>query len=599
MKNKKLIKNNMIEKKFWKLFFFYLLILEIKSNNKDVKKIIEISEDQGYDITNPNDDFFNDICMAFSSENKRDVTLEYRRKYYYYPNNKQKIINDNKLLKETFPKPKRNNILLCFISFLNIDTIIDNIAFTFFVIFLFLFQFFLFSFFLCGKYKDVSERTSEKYYIYMIEKNLYKREIISDTSRTNNTITENDNKDNFTTLKEEYSNETNIVNINNESKDTFTNGAFISENRVNQNEDDDENKKDELNTTGDFQHSFDDKDEKNEDNNNNSNNSNNNNNTINKKIINAEDIYTFGGLNLKKNNFVNVNSIEIAKEESYEDKKINDLISNKEERMEYVYNKINKNNYPKNNFNNNRTNKKVSIKLTNEELFYSGLSVSILEDKRTVKEIYIDILCHCQIIFYFLPNYYIYEDQRLTVIYYTIKISLYLIILIFLLNSSSVINKIYNNNFSFFDYFFRCLLSTIIVNIISQYLFILTNSKRIYIKYINKMKNSLYGKNRILTYVTKDLINLINHNLFFKIVFLFCINIIIFIINFYFTFCFCVAYNNTQFLVIKCLIICIFISQISPFFLALIPAKLRKKAIENNDNKLYLLSKLVDAYFLP
>ena len=133
----------------------------------------------------------------------------------------------------------------------------------------------------------------------MIEKNLYKREIISDISRTNNTITENDNKDNFTTLKEEYSNERNVGNIiNNESKDVFTNGGFISESRVNKNEDDDENKKDELNTTGDFQHSFDEKDEKNEDNNNN--NSNNNNNTINKKIINAEDIYTFGGLNLKK-----------------------------------------------------------------------------------------------------------------------------------------------------------------------------------------------------------------------------------------------------------------------------------------------------------
>ena len=198
-----------------------------------------------------------------------------------------------------------------------------------------------------------------------------------------------------------------------------------------------------------------------------------------------------------------------------------------------------------------------------------------------------------------MPNYYIYEDKRLTVVYYSIKISLYLIIIIIFLNSSWVINQIYNNDFSFIDYFSRCLLATCIVNIISQYLFILTNSKRIFIKYINKMKNSLYGKNRILKYITKDLIDLINNNLFFKILFLFCLNILIFIINFYFSFCFCVAYYNTQFLLIKCLFICIFISQISPFFLALIPAKLRKKAIENNDNKLYILSKLVNSYFLP
>ena len=198
-----------------------------------------------------------------------------------------------------------------------------------------------------------------------------------------------------------------------------------------------------------------------------------------------------------------------------------------------------------------------------------------------------------------MPNYYIYEDQRITVIYYSIKIYLYLIIIIILLNSTSVINHIYNNDFSFINYFFRCILATCIANIISQYLFILTNSKRVYIKYINKMKNSLYGKNRILKYVKKDLIDLINNNLYFKLLFLFCLNIIIFMITFYLSFCFWIAYYNTQFLVIKCLIICILISQISPFFLALIPAKLRKKAIENNDNKLYILSKLVDSYFLP
>ena len=588
----------MEEKKFLKLFFFYLLIIEIKCNKKDLKKIKEISEKQGYDITNPNDDFFNDICKTFSSENKTDVTLEYRRKYYYYPNNKKKIINDLKLLKETFPKPKRNNILLCFISYLNIDVIFGNISFSFFAALLFIFQLFLFTFFLCGKYKDASEKTSEQYFNYMIQKILYKRKKICDESITNNADTENDNKDNFKTLKEEYTNETFEGNNNTESKDVYiTNGGLIRENIVNQIEDDDENKKDELNTTGDFQHSFDEKDEKNEENNNNANNGNNSNNN---KIINNDDIYTFGGLNLKHNfDIVNSKDKDIAKNDTYENKKINDVISKKEERMEYVYNKINNHNYIKNNFNNNRINKKANIQLTNEELFYSGFSVSILEDKRTFKEIYIDILCHCQIIFYFMPNYFIYEDQRLTVIYYSIKISLYLIILIILLNSSSVINQIYKNDFSFFNYFFRCLLATSIVNIISQYLFILTNSKRVYIKYINKMKNSLYGKNRILKYVIKDLIDLINHNLYFKILFLFCLNIIIFIINFYLSFCFCVAYYNTQLLLIKCLIICIFISQISPFFLALIPAKLRKKAIENKDNKLYILSKLVNSYFLP
>ena len=584
--------------KFWQLFVFFLLIFEIKSNDKNLKNIIEISEEQGYDITDPQDDFFNDICLSFSSENKTDVTLEYRRTYYYYPRNKQTIINDHKLLNEIFSKPKRNNILLCFIDYLNIDTLFDKKAFILLIIFLFLFifQIFLFAYFLFGKYKDISERTSEQYFNYMIIKNLTKSEKISITSRTNNTDTENDNKDNFTTLKEEYSNETSETNINNENKvvNIYSNNDFISENRVNQVEDNDEYKKEELNTTGDFQHSLDEKEEKDKENKNNIN-------SNIQKLINAEDIYTFGGLKIKKDldNVNNVNSIEKVEEDSFEDKKINDVISKKEERMEYIYNKINNCNYNKNNFNINKMKKKENIKLTNEELFYSGLSVSILEDKRTFKEIYIDILCHCQIIFYFMPNYYIYEDQRITVIYYSIKIYLYLILIIILLNSTSVINHIYNNDFSFINYFFRCILATCIANIISQYLFILTNSKRVYIKYINKMKNSLFGKNRILKYVTKDLIDLINNNLYFKLLFLFCLNIIIFMITFYLSFCFCIGYYNTKFLVIKCLIICILISQISPFFLALIPAKLRKKAIENNDNKLYILSKLVDSYFLP
>ena len=158
--------------KFWQLFVFFLLIIEIKSNDKNLKNILEISEEQGYDITDPQDDFFNDICLSFSSENKTDVTLEYRRKYYYYPRNKQTIINDHKLLNEIFSKPKRNNILLCFIDYLNIDTLFDKKAFILLFIFLFLFffQFFLFAYFLFRKYKDISERTSEQYFNYMIIK---------------------------------------------------------------------------------------------------------------------------------------------------------------------------------------------------------------------------------------------------------------------------------------------------------------------------------------------------------------------------------------------------------------------------------------------
>ena len=148
---------------------------------------------------------------------------------------------------------------------------------------------------------------------------------------------------------------------------------------------------------------------------------------------------------------------------------------------------------------------------------------------------------------------------------------------------------------TFFDYFVKSLIATIIVNLISQLLFFLTNSKRTYIRYTNKLTNSIFGKKRIIKYVLKDIIELINYNLLL----MFFFSIIIFIVSSFLSICFCIAYYNTQFIVLKCIVISVMISQICPFFLALIPAKLRKKAIDNKNNKLFICSKIIDSYFLP
>ena len=42
--------------------------------------------DSGYDITNPNDSFYNDVCIPFTSQNNTDVTLNDRKIYYYNEN---------------------------------------------------------------------------------------------------------------------------------------------------------------------------------------------------------------------------------------------------------------------------------------------------------------------------------------------------------------------------------------------------------------------------------------------------------------------------------------------------------------------------------
>ena len=589
----------------------FLLIIAIKSDNitDPNEKIIKLSEEQGYNIRIPEDKFFNDICKYFSSENNTDVSLEYRRKYYYYPNGKQLVITNNYRLNQVFSEPIRNNIYSCFKNYLTINYLYINIT-LYFIVIIFLFQFSILMLFLCGKYRSVSEKTPEEYINYinknkkkcLFRKSLLKNKIfinnyIFPSSQNIKTNENNNTQDGFKTLNEEnnnsgLNNDNNSYNIDNSKDQNIKNEdrnlkhqKFLSLTIEKINNEENELKKDDLNTTGDFKHGLDEyEDNKNNEDNNKQYSQNTKNNNFN-----ADEIYTFGGLKLDVNN----------KEESNEKKKIVPDIE-KAEKTEYVYNKINNIKKPIINNNNyyDNMNQGDNI-LTKEELYYSGYSVVMLQDKRSFKDIYFDILSHCQIIFHFLPNFYIYEDSRLRMIYYTFKLFLYFIVITFLFNDISIINQIYDNKLTFFDYFVKSLIATIIVNLISQLLFFLTNSKRTYIRYTNKLTNSIFGKKRIIKYVLKDIIELINYNLFWKILLMFFFSIIIFIVSSYLSICFCIAYYNTQFIVLKCIVISVMISQICPFFLALIPAKLRKKAIDNKNNKLFICSKIIDSYFLP
>lgn len=540
---------------------FFSIIIQSNENPVSFEAIIRISEEQGYNLTNPEDKFFNDICQYYSSEYNTDVSLEYRRKFYFYPNGKQYIINNNIKLNQIFSEPKRNNIFSCFKYYLDINHLYSNIS-LYFIIYLFFMQFSILLIILCGKYQNASGKTPEKYNNYIIrtlkERSYKKNKYIFPISiKINTTQNENINttKQVFNNLREE--------NNNNE----LINNNFISDEYINQSKEFKDNKENKIINEENKQQ-----------------------NIIN---INKDEIYTFGGFKL------NIND----KEESYEKEMIDrDKEKEKEKQREYVFNQINNIQNTKNSqINNNKTSIEIQkdIDLTKEELFYSGYSVVMLQDKRSFKEIYFDILSHCQIIYYCFPNFFIYEEKIITMIYYSLKLFLYFIIIIFLFNDFSIINKIYDNKFTFFDSFLKSLIATIIVNIISQFIFILTNSKRLYIKYTNKIKKSLFGKKRIVRYILTDIIVLINKGLFWKLLIFFFLDIFIFILAFFFSICFCIAYKNTEYIIIKCVLICILISQISPFFLVLIPAKLRKKSIETKNMQLFQLSKVIDYIFLP
>jgi hypothetical protein len=94
-----------------RIFFFLICLLKLalfQEMKKDID-LINKAKEYGYDLRNPEDPFFHDICTTFK-EIKKDITLEYRRKYYFFPIKKNSLI-DLKLISQA---PKRNNSNYCF-----------------------------------------------------------------------------------------------------------------------------------------------------------------------------------------------------------------------------------------------------------------------------------------------------------------------------------------------------------------------------------------------------------------------------------------------------------------------------------------------------
>ena len=197
------------------IYFLFLLFiadkLKIKINCENSLfeniEIINYCSDQGYDIKDPNDNFFNDICSIFYSKNKKDVSLEYRRKYFYYVNYKQTILNDS-LIEEVFPQVKRNSIFSCFKHHFKVKVVVSNLA-LYIITIIFWMQLTAYIFIITKNYKIASENNVENYYFYInnkkkksnsnlkrIDQNLSDFEINNSENKVNNT---------FSPLKEEIS----------------------------------------------------------------------------------------------------------------------------------------------------------------------------------------------------------------------------------------------------------------------------------------------------------------------------------------------------------------------------------------------------------
>ena len=117
-------KNILNKKLYIELFILLSLLKKYLFQKPDINneklKLIFTAKNFGYDLTNPNDDFFLDICQSFNYH-KKDVSLDYKRKYFFFPKNKDITYN--------FIHPKRNSTHLCFWEFFDISIIYKNIAF--------------------------------------------------------------------------------------------------------------------------------------------------------------------------------------------------------------------------------------------------------------------------------------------------------------------------------------------------------------------------------------------------------------------------------------------------------------------------------------
>jgi hypothetical protein len=541
------------------------------------EEIIDEARKYGYDLTNPEDLFFHDICLRFDYI-KKDLTLEYRRNFYFFPEDKKEII--------TFQRPIRDNIKDCFSKSSTFSSIFLNYSIYFFFPIIML-QVLLMLSSLLWSYKDSTKNTP-----YLKLKHQKKIGNEDDMHKENNNKVGEINKkksDFHEFVQETDENHSEKIPQVNETKEHLQIDQLSDSHDINKH------------FTSNSGEPYGNDNKKQEDSQEPS-----------PAVEKSTENYTFGvnfgkGYQFSSDNNINNNE---NKDENKKEK-----IEDKMKRIQYVYEQMNQNKIiKKNNKNKNKLvnsinedspiivqvplNKMEKI-YSREEYFYFGYLLARIEDKRGLFEIYMDLLEQCQLIFKFLNGpFNIYEDRKLQLLYYAIKLNLY-----FLFNSllidDSVINDIYDNKNHFIDDFFRSLNSALFTYIIGLFLYYLTNIKQVLIRRRYQLMNFKITDARINSEVVKITMNFCFILIHIKLIFLFIIIIIIICYSFYVCYSFCMAYYFSQMLLIKCVLLSITISQITPLLACWFPAILRKNAIKNKNMKLYDITKIIELLYIP
>ena len=582
----------------YKREIFLILIFLKLSLLQDIKSnlfLIEKAKEYQIDLTNPEDAFFHDICQNFKFI-KKDITLDYRRKYFFFPDNKNDFMN----MKLISQRPIRSNINECFLINNSFSSLITNLAFITFLP-LFIVQLSLLAKVLIIKIYDSINNSPNK--------------------KNNSSKKFNNNKNNLTTYHQLVP-EIKINEINNELKqkeETNNIDMDLSSKKMNSATDNEtnifnQNSKEPINSNKANANT--NQNEQNEKENEQKNNDGKKEQSprVEKSIEN----YTFG-LNFgKAYKFSSSVSIKESKNKEIKDgqnKEIKDGQNNekrgdKMRRIQYLYEqmnqnkrKINKNNIIKN-INSDSpitiAKKKINqIFYVREEYFYFGYLLARIEDKRTFFQIYFDLLEQCQIIFKLIVSpFNIYEERQIQIIYYLLKINIYFLVNCFLIRNS-VINAIYDNRNDFIDDLLRSFISTIITFSISLIIYHFTNIKRLLIKRRYRLMNSKINDSRTNEEIMKITLIFCQSFLFNKLIIFSILFSIIFLYSLYFCFCFCNVNYFSQLLLLKCVLLSIGISQITPIFACFLPAFLRKRSLDKKIDKLYDLTKYVELLFVP
>ena len=585
-----------------KILFSITLLLNIKSIFSQSEYLLINAREFKINLSDENDPFFHDICVNLNKLVDKDITLDYRRKYYFYKKYANKQIN--------FQRPLRNNSNDCFMinnsfeaTFSNLGMIIVGIVSV---------QIILIFMILIKKFSDSFNNTPNEKLLQINKKNKKTKNIKNENN--NNTIKINNGTNSYSKFTAEVKKEENDNNYDNTDMamvdtkimDSTNPMNKLEENNNNENgkqnsvEEENEEKIDsklEMNSIKEIKKS-DRKDQNGLD-------------EIDIPKEKSQENYTFGfnfgtKIIIGNNNMNNINSKQKEEKENSKENK-----ENKMKRIRQIYDEINPSKKKEENVNKNITNNSINNELAvfappqqikklyvREEYFYFKYLLARIEDKRSVFQIYMDLLEYNQIIFKLYPNSFnIYEDKKIQILYYLTKIEIYFLINCLLIKSSDI-NDIYDNKSTILSKFIKSLKSTIITYFISLFLYKLTNIKKVLIKRRYKLIN-LKVSNSIIKEEISKLTRTICEKFLYNKFIVFIIFIALFVsYSFYITFSFCKTYPNSQLILLECVAFNILLSQLSPFIACWIPAFLRRKAIDLKEVTLYDLVKFIEFFFV-